>query len=113
MANITERPDINVSATLEFNEVELRALDALVGYGFDPFIKVFYTKLGQAYMAPHEAGLRSIFKSVSCVVPGILRRVTDARRVFTGERLATHHPKFPLSGVHGEDQGLATAWRKP
>lgn len=81
MAEIVQKPRVEVSATMQFNEAELRALDALVGYGADAFLKVFYEKLGKAYMQPHEAGLRTLFESVRQTVPGILRRTDDARRI--------------------------------
>jgi len=90
MAEIVQRPKVEVSATMLFNEAELRALDALVGYGVDPFLKVFYEKLGKHYMQPHEAGLRTLFESVRQIVPSILGRTDDARRVFSGERVALH-----------------------
>lgn len=92
MAEIIQKPKVEVSATMQFSEAELRALDALVGYGSDAFLKVFYEKMGKHYMQPHEAGLRSLFESVRQVVPGILSRTDDARRVFTGERIASRPP---------------------
>lgn len=90
MAEIVQRPKVEVTATMLFNEAELRALDALVGYGVDPFLEVFYAKLGKHYMQPHEAGLRTLFESVRQTVPGILRRTDDAHRVFSGERVAVN-----------------------
>lgn len=88
MAQITPRAKIEVTATFEFSEHELRALDALIGYGTDPFLEVFYKHLGRAYMQPNEDGLRSLFKSIADQLGGILRRTEDARRVFNGERVA-------------------------
>jgi len=109
MADIVQRPQVEVSATMQFNEAELRALDALVSYGVDGFLEVFYTKMGKHYLQPHEAGLRLLFKSVRAVVPSILSRTDDARRVFSGERIAAHRPKLPPSGVIGQDAGIASA----
>lgn len=71
-----------------FTESELRALDALVGYGHEGFLKVFYEKMGRHYLEPHEAGLISLFESIRKMVPPILRRTDDARKVFTGEKVA-------------------------
>ena len=34
---------VNFEAVLHLTEPEIRAMDALVGYGFEPFIKVFPT----------------------------------------------------------------------
>ena len=82
MATIVQRPQVGVKAVMEFNEQELRALDALVGYGADGFLEVFYAKLGKAYMQPREKGLRELFESVRQTVPGILHRVDAARKAF-------------------------------
>lgn len=56
---------IEATVTLVLNEEEIRAIDALTGYGIESFLKVFYERLGRAYLQPHEAGLRSFFESVS------------------------------------------------
>ena len=47
------------------NEDELKALDALAGYDVDQFIAAFYKVMGQSYLGPHEAGLRSFLKAVA------------------------------------------------
>lgn len=72
---------ITVRGTFHCTEIELRALDALVGYGVESFIKVFYEKLGRHYMEPHEKGLREFFKTIENNVPGTLRRVDQARKL--------------------------------
>ncbi len=55
---------VDVRATIELNENEVRALDALAGYGVDNFIALFYKHMGEHYLKPHEAGLRSFLESV-------------------------------------------------
>jgi hypothetical protein len=82
VARIAQKPTVAVSATLQLSESELRALDALVGYGVEPFLKVFYEKLGRAYLEPHECGLHGLFESVRSTAPGILARADDAREAF-------------------------------
>lgn len=62
---------IQFEIDLSLNEVELRALDALVGYGIDAFIEKFYTHLGKAYMEKHEAGLRTIFAKIDKLRPAL------------------------------------------
>ena len=81
--NITPRTKVEFSGELTLSEVELRALDALVGYGVEPFLKVFYEKLGKAYMQPHEAGLRSLFKAIGEGVHPQLSRIDAARKLLT------------------------------
>lgn len=87
MATILGRPKIELQVTIALGEEEARALDALVGYGDDSFVKVFYEKLGEHYMKPHEAGLRLLFKSIREQMPCVLSRVNAARKAFDGKRV--------------------------
>lgn len=81
MARLTTEPKLEARATIQFEESELRALDALIGYGTDPFLKVFYKHMGSSYMKPHEAGLRQLFKTLGGSVGEALRKVDDARKL--------------------------------
>jgi hypothetical protein len=83
MAKITLRPRVTAEVSFTVSEEEARAIDALVGYGFDGFIKVFYEKMGQHYMKPHEAGLKNFFESMREQMPSILSRTDIARRAFS------------------------------
>lgn len=80
LANLTI---IKPSVSFTVSESEARALDALVGYGDDAFIKVFYDKLGKAYMDRHEQGLREFFQSIRGFMPGILSQIDDARKAIS------------------------------
>lgn len=82
MATIVGKPRIEMLVTVALSEEEARALDALVGYGDDAFVKAFYEKLGSAYMRDHEAGLRSLFVSIRSQLPGWLGKVDQARKSF-------------------------------
>jgi len=79
--NVTISTDVSVIATIEFSEGELRALDAMTGYGIEPFLKVFYEKLGKHYMQPYEKDLRTLFSRLDSTVPEALRRVKQARKI--------------------------------
>lgn len=70
---------VEVKATIALTEIELAALDALAGYGVDPFLKVFYEKLGKAYLEKHEAGIRSLFEAIRSEVPRLLSQAQVAR----------------------------------
>lgn len=83
MAKITKQATVTVEATFTVNEQELRALNALAGYGDDAFIKMFYKELGKSYMEPYEAGLREFLQTVRAFAPSIIRRTNDARQAFT------------------------------
>lgn len=64
MATITGKPNIDLRVTITIDEAEARALDALVGYGDDAFIKAFKEKLGECYIRDHEVGLRKFFQDI-------------------------------------------------
>jgi hypothetical protein len=78
---ITSKPTVTVEATIRLNEQEIAALDALAGYGTEAFLKVFYEKLGQSYLKPHEDGLRSVFETVRKYAGPALSRAYRARKI--------------------------------
>jgi hypothetical protein len=80
MGRVIHRATVEWSCVLTISEVEIRALDALVGYGDDAFLKAFGDKLGTAYMRTHEAGLRSFFSTVREQVLPALSDIDIARR---------------------------------
>lgn len=80
MATTRSTAIISFSTTLTLNEVEIRALDALVGYGDDSFLEVFKAKLGAAYIRDHEAGLRSAFSAIRRDVLPALHEIDDIRK---------------------------------
>jgi len=82
MANMKPMVDIELKVKTTLTEAECRALDALVGYGVDAFLKVFYENMGKSYMQPHEAGLRALFETVGRDVRPYLASVDMARKVF-------------------------------
>lgn len=91
MAVIDCKPTIMANITIRLTEPEAAALDAIVGYGADEFLKVFYEHLGKGYLAPHESGLRSLFDSVragDASVQLFLRKAKEAREIF--EERKTH-----------------------
>lgn len=80
MAKIAIKPTVLFECAITLTESEARALDAMVGYGTDPFLKAFYGHLGQAYMLQHETGLRSLFDSIKSTIPQQLRGIDEARK---------------------------------
>jgi len=73
------RHKVTVNATLELDEEQIRALDALAGYGIDDFIEAFYKNLGSYYLKPHESGLRRLFEQVKEVCPKAISDCDKAR----------------------------------
>lgn len=83
MADARNHAKISFSTTLTLTEVEIRALEALIGYGADPFLKVFKAQLGEAYIRNHEEGIRSFFSAVGRDVLPALEDIDQARRDLT------------------------------
>lgn len=69
--NTRAKLNVQFQIDLTLNEVELRALDAMVGYGANAFIEKFYAHLGKAYMEKHESGLRNIFAKIKHLQPAL------------------------------------------
>ena len=78
-------PTIAIQLELTITENEARALKAMAGYGDDAFLKVFYEKLGESYMKPHEDGIRSLFKGIRDILPQHLSNAETARKCFVVE----------------------------
>lgn len=85
MAEIEERSVVKVDAKFTVSEGELRALEALAGYGDDAFIEMFYKTLGKTYLQPHGKHLREFLKSIRSIATPILSRTDAARKAFNKE----------------------------
>lgn len=72
-------PRVTVEAIISLDQDELGALDALAGYGVDAFLTLFYKHMGEAYLKPHEAGLRSFLQAASHASQGV-RAAREAQR---------------------------------
>ena len=71
---------ITFGGKLTLNETELRALEALVGYGTKEFLEVFYKNLGSHYLKPHEEGVISLFKTIKEQVRPQIHAIDKARK---------------------------------
>ena len=71
---------VTVESYLTLDEGELAALAALVGYGDDAFLRVFYEKMGETYLKPHEKSLRSLFAKIRETTGPALAHVRVMRR---------------------------------
>jgi len=59
------KSDVTLEVLVQLNESEIRALDALAGYGTDHFLEAFYKVMGESYLKPHSKGIRSLFARVT------------------------------------------------
>lgn len=71
---------IRYECTLRLTEGEMRALDALTGYGFRPFLEVFYKEMGKHYLEPFEKGLQEFFIKVQTEGVPQLKAIDDSRK---------------------------------
>jgi hypothetical protein len=92
MAKLEQRGRIECECVIRLTEAEMRFLDALVGYGWPAFIKVFEGQLGSAYSRDYHDGGKLFFETIGCAT-SILQRADDARAVFDGKKIAQHLPK--------------------
>lgn len=93
MAKVIGYGKVTGEVTLLLTEEEAGALDALVGYGFQPFRDAFYEKMGKAYLQPYEKGLKSLFETVRAgegSVSHFLSKLKLAREVFNGTKEAVN-----------------------
>lgn len=89
MGTFAAKPVMKFTIHAELSEGQARALEAISSYDADDFLKVFYERMGKAYLEPNEAGLRSLFHDVRNGPEGItaqLHKIDNARRAFLGEK---------------------------
>lgn len=80
MTKVRNKATVEFSSTVTLSESAIRALDALVGYGDDAFLKAFKENLGEAYIRKHEGGLKEFFAIVREQVLPPLADIDQARR---------------------------------
>ncbi len=111
-SRLVQAPRIDLDVLVRLNEKEIRALEALVGYGIDPFLKVFYEQMGKVYLQPHEAGLRSLFETIKRDLNPILHRLNSAKTAFALEnpviRSRQHHDALIAQVEAKAKQGCAS-----
>lgn len=79
---IRVKAHIEPEITFTVTESEARAMEALAGYGTDPFLEVFYKHMGKAYLQPHESGLRSLFEILRQKTNIELNKISEAKAIF-------------------------------
>lgn len=77
--SINIKTQVTVTASIDFNEGELKALEAIACYGTRSFLNMFYTHLGKAYLQPHEKNVIALFHKIQCAVPPALMAAKEAR----------------------------------
>lgn len=80
MSQLIPKPSLTFSAQITLTEDELRALNGIFGYDVEVFLKVFYEKMGRAYVQPFEKGVRSLHKTIREQTAPQIQTVNDCRR---------------------------------
>lgn len=71
---------IDLKVTLELDEEEVRALSGIFGYDVEHFLKVFYERMGKAYVQPYEKGVRRLHKEIRGIMDREINKIDDVRR---------------------------------
>ncbi len=79
--NVKLNHRVTTTATLVLDEVEIRALDAMCGYGYESFMRAFKEKLGKAYLEGYEVGIARLFESIDRVCKPAIAEVDKARKL--------------------------------
>ncbi len=81
-----DKVDSKLTVTTEF-EIQLRltkgeamALAAIAGYNIEGFLGLFYEKMGQSYLRPHEQSLRNLFSKIRSEIPN---HITTIEKVYS------------------------------
>jgi hypothetical protein len=80
-------PNINISyeVNLTLSEIEARAFFAIVSYGFEEFLNVFYKHLGKGTLKDNEKGAKLLFESVRTAISEQICSIDKARRLIKEE----------------------------
>lgn len=70
---------VTFSIKLILTPEEASALDAIVGYGSEPFLKVFYEHMGKSYLQPYERDMISLFKTIKENIPNEISKIKTAK----------------------------------
>ena len=76
----TAKAQIDFAIRFNLTVTEAKALEALVCYGIDSFLEVFYAKMGKAYLQPHEKGLISLFEKIKNDLSSEVEKIETAKQ---------------------------------
>lgn len=96
MNKIKATSKLDFKLTLELNEVEARALEAIVGYGDKNFLKVFYEHMGKHYLEPHESGLKSLFETIKSELRPHLHKFDKVREAIDNKNIIINAKEFQV-----------------
>lgn len=81
---ISSNLSIEFTVTLKMSLAEAWALNQMTVYGVDSFLKGYYKQLGRSYLEPHEAGIRTLFKTIQENLPTQLHNADEYMKAIKG-----------------------------
>lgn len=85
MEKVKSESQFELKINLQLTEVEARALKELTVFGTEPFLKVFYEKLGKTSLQSHEKGIISLFETIKSELPKHLNKADKVRKILIDE----------------------------
>lgn len=85
MEKVKSESQFELNINLQLTEVEARALKELTVFGTEPFLKVFYEKLGKTSLQRHEKGIISLFETIRSELPKHLNKADKVRKILIDE----------------------------
>jgi hypothetical protein len=85
------KAEVNFTIKFTLTQSEAAALEAIAGYGHEPFLKVFYEHMGKSYLQPHEVGMKNLFARIKETLPREISKI-DAAREAINEALSKFNP---------------------
>lgn len=115
MAKINQHAKIEATATFTVDEEEMRALDAMVGYGFTSFMDTFKKHMGSHYMSGTRKAASGSLKASAPTHPAHL--APDRRCPRSVRGYETSNSSAESGGIKGGEGvaacGYCIHWRKP
>jgi len=71
---------VSFSINLNLTLGQAKALDAIVGYGPDLFVKWFYQTHGKSYLKPHEQDMRELFSVCKNELGNEISKIETAKK---------------------------------
>ena len=93
IAKLTTTPTVSLELQLTISEGEARALDAIIGYGSEAFIRVFKEHLGSCYIEPYEKHVISLFNSLQPILSSAIHQADEARKLLARQNFPPNYAK--------------------
>ena len=80
MTRVTNSLSVEFTTTITLTEMEIHALEALVGYGADAFLELFKKTCGVSYIRGAEDGIKTLFHTIARDVAPVHKEIQEAKK---------------------------------